>query len=480
MSQESECRRKTSPGVILFCCNRLAPTVELAYVMRALTDEGGQPLALLESAKLRGQLPQAALRAIPTETLGELLSRLGPINASRLLGVVGRGFRFLRMHLLADAFATLRGIVMGRVALKRLSKRYRISAVVVADDRSLGWEFGAILAAKRLGIATAAIPFALSDPDADWIGRQNRAVFDPYSGGSLERWLKQVVCRFYPENMREKDGRALMFLTAGQACVLMACKAVMSSPWAYGGGITDAVAVYGEADRTKQLGLGVSASKLVITGQCSMDHLFASRGQSSDIRIKLLAEHELPCDRRVIICAVPQYLEHAMLDAPEHWALTEQMLRSMAETGANVLLSLHPRSRREDYSNLAERFGAVIVSSPLIDILPAADLFVATHSSTVRWAVLLRIPVIVLDDFGVGCNAMPGRGVQFLRERDQLATLCRHMLETEMVRVSVQAELDKQATSLDPFDGRNSKRSIEFLRVLIAAGDVAAEEGKTF
>lgn len=478
MSQEGECQYTTGAGVILFCCNRLAPTLELAFVMRALEDEGEYPLALLESTKLRRQLPDAALRAIPTETLGELLTRFGPISASRLLGVVGRGFRLLRIHLFADACATLRGIVMGRAALKRLAKQYRIRAVVVADDRSLGWEFGAIFAAKRLGIATAAIPFALSDPDADWIGRKDRTVFDPYSGGSLERRVKQMVCRYYPENIRVNGGRALMFFTSGQACVLMAYKAVMKRPWAYGGGITDAVAVYGEADRTKQLGLGVPASKLVTTGQCSMDQLFASRGKSSEIRRTLLLEHGLPCDRRVIVCAVPQYLEHGMLDAPKHWELTEQMLGSMADTGANVFLSLHPRSRREDYRSLAERFGAVIVSSPLIEILPAADLFVATHSSTVRWAVLLRIPVIVLDDFGVGSGSMPIGGVQFLSERNQFATRCRQMLETQTVRMSVQVELDKQALSLDPFDGRNSERSIELLRTLIANSSVALDDGK--
>jgi hypothetical protein len=46
---------------------------------------------------------------------------------------------------------------------------------------------------------------------------------------------------------------------------------------------------------------------------------------------------------------------------------------------------------------LAESFGLEIFERRLSEVLPAADIFVATWSSTVRWSVLMHIPSIVVD-----------------------------------------------------------------------------------
>ncbi len=411
------------------------------------------------------QLPAGTLDGVSVAFLPRLLGRHGPVTLSRVLGVIGRFFRLVRLHALADALSISRGVVAGGKALTRLLEQHDVQMVVVADDRSLGWEFGVTYSARRHGIPAVAIPFAVSDPRADYLVRKDREAFDPARGGWTSQIFKRYIAAKYPENIFSSDGRALMFLTSGQAWALKALGAKWMRPWAYGGGITNLVAVFGEADREKQIALGVSPSKLVVTGQSSLDTLFASRGAPDTIRRTLLAQLSLPEKKNVIICAVPQYLEHGMLKAREHWRLTKQMLESLARTGANVLLSLHPRSRRGDYQSLAEHFGAVIVARPLIEILPAAHLFVATHSSTVRWAVLLRTPVIILDDFGVGNGAIcEGGGVQFLKDRTELALLARNLLEDTSLRASIKVELARQAQGLDPFDGENTARVIRLLK----------------
>lgn len=466
-------------GVILFCCNRVAPTLELAYVMRALAKGGITPVAILESHNLRERLPESVLADLPVEVLADLLIRNGPVTLARIVGLVGRAFRLLRFNIVADALATLRGLLAGRVALDRLSKRHDVRAIVVADDRSLGWEYGMVLAAKAKGIGSAAIPFALSDPDADWIPRSGRSTYDLNDGGFFERWMKGWLYQRYPENIRTKDGRMLMFLTVGQASTLLAVDAPMKTPWAYGGGITDIVAVFGESDREKQIALGVPGRKLVVSGHCSMDQLFAARNSSLEIRKGILPALGISLDSKVIVCAVPQYLEHGMLDASKHWALTEQMVGDLTSSGAKVLLSLHPRSRMEDYVFLSKKFGATILSKPLVDVIAVADLFVATHSSTVRWAVLMRIPTIVLDDFDIGGGAMYLRGVRYLKERDQLRVLSRELLLSKSIRQSICAELDEQAKSLDPFDGKNAARCIALLSKLITNKSNASPRGQS-
>ena len=106
------------------------------------------------------------------------------------------------------------------------------------------------------------------------------------------------------------------------------------------------------------------------------------------------------------------------MQATEHERMTRKLFADLRATGASVLISLHPRSRRGDYQEMADGCGARIAESPLLELLPAADLFVATHSSTVRWAILLKTPIIVLDDFGIGSNGMFGENsLTFVTDR---------------------------------------------------------------
>lgn len=456
--------RSAVDPVILFCCDRLAPTLELAHVMRALAEAGESSLAILGSENLDWDVPVEHCHKMKKEYLAENISRIGPITIPRLLQLMNWTFRFFRLKIVADAVSILRSLVIGNIASKRLMNRYKIKLVVVADDRNLGWPFGMVAFAKRNGIPTLAIPFALSDPSADWLARKGRRSFEPLSGWYGERWIKQSLSRRYPENIRTEKNIPIMFLTAGQLLALKVFNCLLKTPWAYGGGITDISAVYGEADRIKQIGLGVPASKLVVTGQCSMDKLKMEQTKSDEVRNRVVSQNRMLQDRKIIVCAIPQYFEHNLLDGPQHWVLTEQMLKSFADTNANVFLSLHPRSHRKDYESLAQRFGAVLLTSPLLEILPIADLFVATsNSSTLRWAILLKIPAIGLCDIDLDNGPMHSGGIQLLEDRSQLACLCQKTLENTEMRKMLQSTMEKHATLLDPFDGKNCERTIDLI-----------------
>lgn len=453
--------------MILFCCNRLAPSLELTFTMQAVARAGARPIALLESENLLNLLPPDRLRDIEIVLLPNLLRRYGVLTLPRAIGFVGKCFRLLGIDSVADILATLRGLITGQRALARLRQLYPVEAIVVADDRSLGWEYGVLLSGRRLGIRSIGVPFALSDPDADWLVRDGKPKYDPAAGWGLEQWLKRYVRKYYNKNIRSKGGKERMFLTAGQAWVQMMAGGMFSQPWAYGGGFTDVAAVFGAFDRRKQISLGAPEDKLVVTGQSSMDLLYRSSRRAAQIRDELSRMYGLAPDRPIIICAVPQHLEHGLLAADDHWALVDRLLSELAATGANIVLSLHPRSKPADYKSFAAAHGAVIAQQPLIEIIAAGDLFVAAMSSTVRWAILLRIPAIVLDDFAMGGDSMfEGSGVCFLQQRDRLAETARDLLSNADAINEMKRRLDLQSPDLDPFDGHNAARVAE----LITAG----------
>ena len=233
-----------------------------------------------------------------------------------------------------------------------------------------------------------------------------------------------------------------MFLAPGQILALAHRGACMPVPWSYGGGLTDYAAVFGEVDRDRCVADGVPAGKLVVTGQCSLAALHRRARQRPRIRAAVMRRYGFDPARRLVVLAMPQHAEHGLRPWPQHHAESARRLADLAATGAAVLVSLHPRSKREDYAPIAAAHGAVLAEERLIEMLPAADLFVAAHSSTERWSVVLRDPTLILDAVG------------------RVACL---LLDDGAYRAERIALLDASARRLDPFDGESCSRVIDFI-----------------
>lgn len=452
--------------IALFCCNRITPTLELSHAVRALAASNKvTPMVVLGSDTLRNQLPEDLFGETPVIVFTKLLRRPFALDVPRIWGVIARACRVLGLNIFADYCLIARNLAQGKIVFNRLLRDHPIATVLIADDRSLGSEFGVVRAAKDRGVRTVAVPFALSDPEADTIRRISRSEFQVTQGSLFSIVLKRYYESAYPENVRiSKEGQALMFLTLGQVLALDHFGARFQMPWAYGGGSTDLACVYGSAIRDMQIGLGVSSEKLPVTGQCSMDILYKNKEKGREIRQSLLLAGEIKADRPIIVCAVPQFLEHGMLSGEDHVDVSANLIADLASTGANVLLSLHPRANRNNYLATAEKYGAVISQRRLIDIISVADVFVATASSTLRWSVLLGIPTIVLDYFEVGPGGMfDASCFEIITSPSELHKVINKLLYESLYRNDKIAKMRSIAPTLDPFDGRNADR---FLRLI--------------
>lgn len=449
---------------VLVVCNRKAPTIELAHLVRALPRLSHlKPLVLLGAADLKKTLAPDFFGHAVEYLLTREIARPFGLNSGRGWNFAAKLARAFRFNVLADFLLVMRAAAIGESALLSiLKKKPLIGAVVTADDRSLGFEFGIVHAAHKRGIASITVPFALSDPGGDWLRRQDRSEFSIDTGWFGVRWLKKKLARIYPVNVREQDGVQLMFLTAGQVLALRFLHALFSVPWAYGGGATDMVTLYSESNKVKQLQLGVPAEKMLVTGQCAMDKLYTLAKRKSELKCELIVQYGLKTDQPLIVLAVPQHLEHGLMGVADHDEMTNGLFSDLRGIGAEVLLSLHPRSRAEDYQLMADRAGAAIAIQPLLEILPAADLFVATHSSTVRWAALLKTPTIVLDDFGVGEGIFDAHSVTFITDRSKIKEVARTLLTPT---VQVENAASHQAKT-DLFDGLSAQRVVSALEAI--------------
>jgi hypothetical protein len=165
----------------------------------------------------------------------------------------------------------------------------------------------------------------------------------------------------------------------------------------------------------------------------------------------------------------------------EHWRATDELFAALASSGAAALLSLHPKSNREDYAKAAGRHGLAILDEPLSAVLPAADLLVATFSSTVRWAIGLGIPAFVVDAIETNYelyNDLPG--VTIFNDHNALGRDLRDFVASADIRALHVVAAKRGAERVGLCDGGASERVVSAIAAAVSARRTADPAASIF
>ncbi len=362
--------------------------------------------------------------------------------------------------------STLRELSRSLRQARAVLAETRPAALLVSGDRHLNGELAFLKAAQEAGCPTILVSYAYANlPDGKDLGllRKDDPLYHPGSGGQtlLKRWIRLR----YPAQVKETLYGPLLFYSPAVTLALAWMGMLPSNPWVLGGGHTTWVTVTGEEDRRRFASQGVPASRLRVTGNPSHDGLYRRARQAGELRRALGQKYSLPAERPNLVCAVPHLVEHNLIEANQHWAETRSLVQALAGSGANLLLSLHPKSDPAQYRFLESEYEARILEEPLQEVLPVADLFAAGFSTTVLWAVLLGIPAVVIDTAGLGYDIydhLPG--VIKVEGLDRLGpVLARCFNDPDYARSLRQAQADC-AAQIAPFDGQACRRIIELIQ----------------
>ena len=360
----------------------------------------------------------------------------------------------------AELLAVWRSLASARRAALRIMQEHRPVALLVACDRVFGPELPLIKAAGEIGCMTLVVPFAISPKAANAL-RARRPLHQ--AEAAPQRTLKRWIRRRHPSQVIDSPQGAVLRYTPVQTLVLSLMRMLPPNPWCMGGGHSDFVAVSGPADRDTRIRDGVPAEKIVVTGETSFDFLFEAAQGKEALIAGIQQAYGLDVGKKRLLCCPPPLLEHHLTGAAEHWEHMHSLAGVLAETGANVLMALHPRCDPADYRWMEDSANVRILEESLRDSLPAADIYVASaESSTVRWAVLLGIPVVCLDFY----SPFPHRlydgfeGIVWVRDRAELPAVLRRLLEDAAHYEAVRRAQLATARRIAVFDGQARRRLI--------------------
>lgn len=300
-----------------------------------------------------------------------------------------------------------------------------------------------VRAAHDEGVPVAVVP-AFMAATREW-AEAMRGVPDY----SLDRLANRVAARLYPRWRYEHEGTRMVALPASQLLPRQWFGLTPPLPWTLHSGHADAIAIESEAMKRYCVREGLPEERMTVTG--SVDH---------DLMSRRLAD---PHGDRTLVTALPpdQLYGRGRKDCEfqNYNDLVEFWISSLAEIrGWRTIVSLHPSVKRESMRHL-EALGVTIADEHVSALIPQCDVYVASVSATIQWAIACGKPVINYDVYRYHYPDYVGvDGVVAMETRDEFRAALARVTEDATYRAELAENQRRHAPDWGVLDGHAGDR----------------------
>jgi len=375
---------------------------------------------------------RAALTALPF-----------PFTAIRSIGRQGQQLRFARS-------------LVGRI---------QPIAVILAED-TVGYETAAVIkAAHERGAPSLIVPFTVAN------ALEPAEIFFNDRARSLSRWSNRIIAPFFPRWIYQLRGRKLLRVPAEGVIAKEWWGLAPPLPWQMNSGRADAIAVESRVMDAYYRREGLPPPRLIVTGGISDDTLAENLHDVPMRRAALCAELGLPTDRKLLLCALPDD-RFSLPGAPGDFTGYPDLVHFVMQTltalpGFTVVVRLHPRSA-EETARLVENEGVRISRRETAALVPLCDLYVASVSATIRWAIACGKPAVNYDVYRLRLTDYNDvAGVLRVEDRSEFVAVTQRLAADRRFFENVRAVQEAAAPDWGDLDGHAGDRILTCLDTLI-------------
>ena len=347
------------------------------------------------------------------------------------------------------------------IAIKKILLETNPVSVVVTGDRHQadGWEPALLKACRELNIPIVIPPVSFTaNIEGLPVTRRSRKIFHADNFPKVKaKYPKQYI---YDDVSKSN----IFFYPPFLIDALAKSDMLPENPWVMGGGHSTFILADGEETKERYVKLGCTPGKIIITGHPVHDNLYSLYENRHSLRNSLNQEYGFDPDKKLIIIALPQLAEHGIKNWKTHWDEIRFLCDIFSRQQANCLISLHPKMKYDQYKFIEAEYNIPISKRSLSEILPAADIFAATFSSTVQWAVLCGIPSIVFDFYGLNYTMYDYlTGTKIINKKIELSGELENLIKDEKYYAHMAAEQQKFSGYISPFDGKCMERIVDVI-----------------
>jgi hypothetical protein len=352
----------------------------------------------------------------------------------------------------------------GAIADARALARIHSPDVVVLGGNNPGYTTPALIEGfKRSGVPTVIVSSTMSN------GLEEAAIYAEDPRYHVTRWPARLAAAVFPKWCIEYGGLRLLRCPVGRVLALEALRIAPPRPWVFNSGYADAIAMESQAMVDYCVEAGLPRDNMVLTGSPSDDTMASVVADAPRLREELYAELGLPALRPMLLTAlVPDFLYldggRPLCDFQKYDALVEFWVRSLAaQSTFNVVVALHP-SVKIDAMRHIERRNIRIAPRRTAQLVPLCDLYVASVSSTIRWAIACGKPVINYDVYRFRfTDFLQVPGVVATEEQDVFRALIKRFAEEREYLAQTAARQQAEAARWGSLEGKSLHRIVELL-----------------
>lgn len=349
----------------------------------------------------------------------------------------------------------------------------RPDLVVLAEDNVEYMSGAWVRSAHKLNIPVLIVPYCLAGLE------EPAAVYYNDPRHQLDTLANRFLARHYPQWIYEYKGRKLVRMPASRALPLEWLGISSPLPWLMNGTYADVIAVESPFMRDFYRRQGLSSRQLVITGTASDDVMYESLCNCRTYRNRLYAHYGMQLDRPMILCALPP-VTSAMSMLGEEFSSYQDMLRFWLESlkeveGYNIFISLHPTMHLSDFDFLDEGgwWGLAIAPPDTAQMIALCDIYIASVSSTIRWAIACGKPVINYDVYRFRFpDFRPALGVVTVEsKRDFIEVLQRMTTDVKYYESLREAQIECRSY-WGMIDGKSNTRLLSLIESLTSSSNL--------
>ncbi len=270
-------------------------------------------------------------------------------------------------------------------------KSHKFDCLIIAEANVEYTSEAFIKYARNYGIPSIIIPYTFCLPTEPAKHYYN----DP---GRTYRWYHRF---FIPSKWVYKyNGKKLIRMYAHQVRLMDKVGITPPQPWVQESSTADALIVESPAMEQHYLSCNLKPKQLQVIGDEVYDYIFMQ--DKLELKQKILKELKFrKVKDKVITFAVFPDIMYKYGESTG-FKTYKKLLTFICDQlnsiggGYNIILCLHPTLQKKDFKFL-ENNNIKISSRKTIELIAISDLFVASISSTIRWAILLNVPVINYD-----------------------------------------------------------------------------------
>jgi hypothetical protein len=295
------------------------------------------------------------------------------------------------------AFRSLWGVgqyLLKRSTAQRVMRQYCPVLIILAEE-NVGYATEVVVrVAQTQGARALVMPYTLATAL-----EAAEALYHDQRCQVRTPW-RRLFAKVFPHWVYEHRGVRLLRLPLKQALALELLGLAPPQPWVLHGGSADALAVESDAMLGYYQKLGLPAAKLVRTGSLADDTLAATHRDRAALRQRLCEELGLIPHHPIFLSAMPpdQLVKtRPQCDFANYDDLINFWLGALSRlAGVNNVLLLHPRTKPDAFAHAA-RFGCHVARWDTARLIPLCDVYVASVSATIRWAIACGKPVLNYD-----------------------------------------------------------------------------------